>query len=195
MRPSRGTRSPKHTNPDPFELNLIFNSMDWYYGEAGKQIGPSDEASFAALVGAGIIRDDPLVWRPGLPVWQKYQPLRPAPPLPPPLIAADGSSVRFCSECGKPYPPDELAAFGTSLVCAACKPAFTQKLREGIQPAGAMRYAGFWIRFVAVIVDGVALYIVGMGFFSFPIIFFRIRSATQGRSQADIISLPAPAGS
>ena len=69
--------------------------MDWYYGEAGKQIGPIDEASFDALVGAGIVRDDTLVWRPGLPAWQKYQTLRPAPPLPPPLIAADGSSVRF----------------------------------------------------------------------------------------------------
>src|SRR5437588_4911873 len=58
MRPSRGSRSPNHTNPDPFELNWIFNSMDWYYGEAGKQIGPIDEASFDALVGAGIVRDD-----------------------------------------------------------------------------------------------------------------------------------------
>src|SRR5258708_33668986 len=134
-----------------------------------------DEGSFEGLVGAGIARDDTLVWRPGLPAWQKYQTLRPAPPLPPPLIAADGAAIRFCSECGKPYPPDELAAFGTSLVCAACKPAFTQKLREGIQPAGAMRYAGFWIRFVAGIVDQVVLYTGAMSFLAIPMIFFRMR--------------------
>jgi len=168
--------------------------MDWYYGEAGKQIGPIDEASFDALVGAGIVRDDTLVWRPGLPAWQKYQTLRPAPPLPPPLIAADGAAIRFCSECGKPYPPDELAAFGTSLVCAACKPAFTQKLREGIQPAGAMRYAGFWIRFVAVVVDGIALYIVSMIFFAISMMFIHIDWANIGRSQADIMQLLALEG-
>ncbi len=168
--------------------------MDWYYGEAGKQIGPIDEASFDALVGAGIIRDETLVWRAGLPAWQKYQTIRPAPPLPPPLIAADGAAVRFCSECGKPYPPDELAAFGTSLVCAACKPAFTQKLREGIQPTGAMRYAGFWIRFVAVVVDGIALYIVSMIFFAISMIFIHIDWANIGRSQADIMQLLALEG-
>jgi len=95
---------------------------------------------------------------------------------------------------GKPYPPDELAAFGTSLVCAACKPAFTQKIREGIQPAGAMRYAGFWIRFVAVIVDGIALYIVGMVFFAISMIFFKIDWANFGRSQADLMQLLALEG-
>jgi uncharacterized RDD family membrane protein YckC len=168
--------------------------MDWYYGDAGKQIGPIDETSFDALVGAGVIRDETLVWRPGLPAWQKYQTVRPAPPLPPPLIADDGSTIRFCSECGKPYPPDELAAFGTSLVCASCKPAFTQKIREGIQPAGAMRYAGFWIRFVAVIVDGIALYIVGMVFFAISMIFFKIDWVNIGRSQADLMQLLALEG-
>jgi len=168
--------------------------MDWYYGDAGKQIGPIDEVSFDSLVGAGVIRDDTLVWRPGLPAWQKYQTIRPAPPLPPPIIAPDGATIRFCSECGKPYPPDELAAFGTSLVCATCKPAFTQKIREGIQPAGAMRYAGFWIRFVATIVDQIVLYIVGMIFFAISMLFFRIDWANLGRSQADLMRLLALEG-
>src|SRR5258708_20202397 len=104
--------------------------MDWYYGDAGKQIGPIDEVSFDALVGAGVIRDDTLVWRPGLPAWQKYQTLRPVPPLPPPLTAADGAAMRFCSECGKPYPPDELPAFGPSLLFPASNPAFTQEILQ-----------------------------------------------------------------
>jgi uncharacterized RDD family membrane protein YckC len=163
--------------------------MDWYYGDAGKQIGPIDEASFDALVGAGVIHDDTLVWRPGLPAWQKYQIIRPAAPLPPPLAAANGATIRFCSECGKPYPPDELAAFGTSLVCAACKPAFTQKMREGLQPAGSVHYAGFWIRFVATIVDQIVLYIVDMLFFAISMLFFRIDFANAGRSQADLMRL------
>jgi uncharacterized RDD family membrane protein YckC len=168
--------------------------MDWYYGDAGKQIGPIDEASFDALVGAGVIRDDTMVWRPGFVSWQKYQAIRPTAQPSAAIVAADGSSIRFCSECGKPYPPDDLVSFGTSLVCAACKPAFTQKMREGLQPAGAVRYAGFWIRFVAVIVDGILMYIAGMLFFALAMIFFRVDWANIGRSQANLMQIVALEG-
>jgi uncharacterized RDD family membrane protein YckC len=66
----------------------------------------------------------------------------------------------FCSQCGAPYPAQDLARFGTNLVCANCKPAFAQKLREGALVATGMHYAGFWIRFVAVLIDGIALFLV-----------------------------------
>jgi uncharacterized RDD family membrane protein YckC len=53
-----------------------------------------------------------------------------------------------------------LVRFGPNLVCANCKPAFAQRLREGAVPVTGMRYAGFWIRFVAVILDSIALFLV-----------------------------------
>ena len=58
-----------------------------------------------------------------------------------------------------------MVAFGNSLVCAACKPVFMQKMREGVQPAGSYQFGGFWIRFVAVFIDGILLNIVGFMIF------------------------------
>jgi uncharacterized RDD family membrane protein YckC/DNA-directed RNA polymerase subunit RPC12/RpoP len=63
----------------------------------------------------------------------------------------------FCTECGRPTPPEELARFGDRLVCPYCKDAYAQKLREGVAPAGFVRYGGFWMRFVAVFIDGIIL--------------------------------------
>ena len=62
--------------------------------------------------------------------------------------------LAYCSECGQPTRPDELARFGDRLVCPNCKNAYAQKLREGVAPAGFVRYGGFWLRFVAVLIDG-----------------------------------------
>ena len=76
--------------------------------------------------------------------------------------------VRFCSECGRPTAPDELAHFGDRLVCGACKDIFAQKLREGVAPRAAATLAGFWIRAGAYLIDliifGVAQGAVQMAF-------------------------------
>jgi len=63
----------------------------------------------------------------------------------------------FCSECGRPAAPEELARFGDRLVCPNCKDSYAQKLREGVAPAGFVRYGGFWLRFVAAVIDGIIL--------------------------------------
>jgi uncharacterized RDD family membrane protein YckC len=47
-------------------------------------------------------------------------------------------------------------------VCAACKPVHLQRMREGGQALGQVRYAGFWIRFLARLIDGVLLAVVGV---------------------------------
>jgi len=125
--------------------------MDWFYADSGRQSGPVDDAGLARLVAAGAIRPETLVWRAGMANWQPYQTVA----APPPELPAPGG-IGYCSECGKPYPGDELAAFGNVLVCGLCKPLYTQKLREGVM-ATPMRYAGFWLRFLAVLLDGLIL--------------------------------------
>jgi uncharacterized RDD family membrane protein YckC len=67
---------------------------------------------------------------------------------------------RFCSECGRPRSASELARFGDRLICPDCKDTYAQKLREGVAPAMTVAYAGFWIRFVAALIDGIILYVV-----------------------------------
>jgi uncharacterized RDD family membrane protein YckC len=109
-------------------------------------------------------------------------------------LDAGGAEMRFYSECGRAYPPDDLVAFGGSLVCAACKPVFTQKLREGIRPAGAVHYGGFWIRFLAVLVDSLLLSILVVIVVGILAAMFPIDWANLGRSQADILQLLALEG-
>jgi len=61
----------------------------------------------------------------------------------------------YCSECGRPTAPEELARFGDRLVCPYCKNAYAQKLREGVAPTGYVRYGGFWLRVVAMLIDNI----------------------------------------
>ena len=68
-------------------------------------------------------------------------------------------STMFCSECGRPAAPDDLARFGDHFVCIECKAAYAHKLREGVPAAETVRFAGFWIRVVAAIIDGIILLI------------------------------------
>jgi uncharacterized RDD family membrane protein YckC len=70
--------------------------------------------------------------------------------------------VKYCSECGQPWPQEELARFGDRLICSNCKIAYAQKLREGVASAATFTYAGFWIRFVAILLDGVILFVVSV---------------------------------
>ena len=66
-----------------------------------------------------------------------------------------------CSQCGRVFPPGEMIQYGQQWVCAACKPAFVQKLKEGASVAsGDMVFGGFWRRFVAKFIDGIVLVVV-----------------------------------
>jgi len=65
--------------------------------------------------------------------------------------------TRYCSECGRATPTDELAQFGDRMICAYCKQSYAQKLREGVPPAVTVTYAGFWIRVLAWLIDAMIL--------------------------------------
>ena len=140
--------------------------MQWYYAEQGRQVGPLDEAALDNLVIAGIVRDDTLVWREGMATWATHASIRgpragasrsgiiqPAAPL--------LGSTQVCGECGKPFWIGDLVPIGPAYICAVCKPIYLQRMREGGgQALGAFHYAGFWIRFVAKVIDGVLLTMV-----------------------------------
>ena len=100
----------------------------------GKQAGPVLPARLAELVRAGTVTADTLVWRQGMSQWQPYNTvpelLAGAPP------SAPGNVV--CSECGRSFPPSEVISYGGFWVCAACKPLFFQRIKEGVKPAGVL---------------------------------------------------------
>jgi uncharacterized RDD family membrane protein YckC len=137
--------------------------MKWYYADGGKQIGPVEESALDDLVRQGVVRDDTLVWREGMAAWQRHAAVRgganPSPSqgsVAPAVAAAPAPSadVRYCSECGRAVLASQLTSFGDVAVCAQCQPAYSQRLRGGTR-----RFGGFWIRFLAVIIDGIILWV------------------------------------
>jgi uncharacterized RDD family membrane protein YckC len=94
--------------------------MNWYYAEGGKQMGPVEESALDGLIGAGIIRDDTLVWHEGMAAWQ-------------PHAAVRGPRAGIAV----PFPP-------------------------AAAPFSGVRYGGFWIRFLARLIDGTILGIAGL---------------------------------
>jgi uncharacterized RDD family membrane protein YckC len=138
--------------------------MKWFYADAGRQVGPVEDAQLDDLVRSGAVRDDTLVWREGMANWQPHSAVRgPAKPIPIPAAAVPlAAETRFCSECGRPYPLHDMVTIGAATICAQCKPLYMQRVREGGQPIGVRRYAGFWIRFVARILDSIIVGVVNL---------------------------------
>jgi uncharacterized RDD family membrane protein YckC len=161
--------------------------MQWFYSVDDAQQGPVGQEEFDALVREGKIGANTMVWREGMADWVRYGDLPPgglaaagrmaAPgaltgtPMPGVHVAGAGAggamsgpvpvvAVHRCAECGGTFPETEMIAFENAWVCAACKPVFVQKLREGVGPRGAFHYAGFWIRVGAKFIDGIILQVI-----------------------------------
>jgi len=132
--------------------------MTWNYLEGSEQRGPITEADFEALVRAGKIGNDTYVWREGMAEWQPYGLMKGpvAGAAPPPLV--DAGQV-ICAECGGTFAPDQVIRHGNVSICAACKPVFLQKIKEGVTITGT-NYAGFGIRFAAKFLDGIIVCVV-----------------------------------
>jgi uncharacterized RDD family membrane protein YckC len=134
--------------------------MNWYYAEGNQQKGPVSEAEIDQLFQRGQITGATLIWKEGMANWEAYSSVRSAaaasgtgPGL------ADGSVV--CSQCGQIFGANDVIRYGDKAVCAACKPVFLQKLREGASiSATDLDYVGFWWRALAKIVDGIILQII-----------------------------------
>ena len=119
--------------------------MNWFYAAGGQQQGPVDDVQLDALITSGQVKPDTLVWHEGMPNWQPLRDARPASggaaalssgPAAPPVVGVSPNEV-ICAECGKTFTKDNAIQYGTTWVCATCKPVFLQKLREGTAPGGA----------------------------------------------------------
>ena len=98
--------------------------MIWYYTDENRnQAGPLSNADFEASVRSGVIHGETLVWKEGFTAWIKYS-----------EVAGNAGALGAarCCECGKQYAPEEMLNFEGAWVCAACKPLYIQKLREGV---------------------------------------------------------------
>ena len=146
--------------------------MDWYYSDGRQQFGPVSQEQFDSLIADGRLNRDHLVWRAGMAEWSPLGALQsqavassmPPAPATSSIATESAPAIRFCSQCGAAHAPADLLVIGNGVVCANCKDAWLQQLREGVMPGGLAQtnrtYGGFWIRFAAVITDGIVLWIV-----------------------------------
>lgn len=138
--------------------------MNLYYAEGDQQVGPIGKSEFQTLIRSKKLNAKTLVWQPGMESWLELGLYIRS--LKDKLGHADSASLPVkqaqCSECGLNYNEDEMIRFQQARVCAGCKPLFVQKIKEGVSIAGALDYAGFWIRFGAIAIDGFILWIANL---------------------------------
>jgi len=109
------------------------------------------------------------------PQQQSYQPSYSA-PQPAVGVSAGGGGGVTCANCGQLFSPNDVIFLGNSYVCAGCKPIYLQRMREGGASAGVgvRRFGGFWIRFAAVLIDGVILAMISYAI-TLPVTFTILR--------------------
>jgi len=138
--------------------------MNLYYAEGNQQVGPIGKAELQSLIKTKKLNARTLVWQPGMESWQELGVFIRS-------RKGNGGQARsaaapvkqsVCSECGLRFAEDEMIPFQGTWVCAGCKPLFIQKIKEGVSVNGAMNYAGFWIRFGALAIDGFILGIANL---------------------------------
>ena len=149
----------------------------WYYKDQENSIGPLEEEKFLELAEKGVIQPQTPVWNPRMHHgYVKYESLKPedftqrkasASGLQAVEKKLDESEGR-CLECDKVFLRVDMIPFNYRFVCVNCKPVFLQKLKEGVYKeedmpvVEEMRYAGFWIRFGAYVLDSLILYLINL---------------------------------
>jgi uncharacterized RDD family membrane protein YckC len=141
-----------------------FERMKWYYADGTAQAGPVTEPEIESLFQSGKIQPSTLVWHEGMGSWLAFGQVKPALveavqhksalTEKRPLLAPDLAPKEVvCSQCNQIFARGELILIRESWVCANCKPAFVQKLKEGSIAGPRLEYASFGIRLVAKLLD------------------------------------------
>ena len=128
----------------------------------GETHGPITEAEIRNLYGQNVVKLDTPVWTDGMSEWIPFERS--------PLSGA-GSAVapslytHVCAECSRAFPESDMLQYENTWVCAACKPVFFQRIKEGVGTKGQLVYASIGARFVALLIDGLII----MAIFMVPI--------------------------
>ncbi len=130
--------------------------MAWYYVLDGASHGPVTDTEIRRLHGQNVVALDTPVWTEGMTEWLAFGRSALASGG---IVAAPAAvpavSVRACAECGRAFPEVDMLHYEDAWVCAACKPLFFQRIKEGVAAKGELRYASVGRRFVAIILDAV----------------------------------------
>jgi len=135
--------------------------MIWYYVAHGEQIGPLDDDAFQSALNLGLVQPDTLVWNEQMADWLPYEQASPNTNTPTPDTESN-PEVSICSECGEKVNRTDGVPFRGLFICAACKPNYFQRLRQGEEVKTDLKLAGFGRRFIAKLMDVIILGAVNM---------------------------------
>ena len=125
------------------EYNMA-EQAEWHYIENEHAVGPVTRTELETLAAEGRTGQHTLVWSEDLGDWtplaEALPDIRVEPGIP-------------CDVCGKESTRQSVLFYGNNAICERCKPAFAQRLREGMQSFMAMQYASFGRRAIALIID------------------------------------------
>ena len=107
--------------------------MYWYYEKSGSQIGPLTSEQFQQALNKGEVLQETLVWNESLAGWVAYKTLSTS--APPPVQP----NTHYCSQCSRSFDAQDMIQYTGLWICADCKPAFFQRLKEGGRSGGAWR--------------------------------------------------------
>lgn len=183
------------------------NHVNWYYAKNNERLGPIDDAELTRLLSTAEIGRDTLVWKEGMSDWAPLGTLpdivrvTPSPGVPaaaPAPVSSTavsapamaGVEMATCAVSGRQFPKNQMIQIGNDYVSAEYKNIYLNRVREGVYSGGVpsnFRYAGFWVRFAAMFIDGILAFTVNFGIGLFAGIAFGNR--TDGGSTAAMIFL------
>lgn len=103
---------------------------------------------------------------------------------------SDVANLSICSICGIAHTDSDLIQYSDAKICASCKPAFFQKLKEGVALPIEFAYAGFWIRFGARSIDGIIVLIFNLALFTaFGLSFISLKPTAEEVALRTILTI------
>ncbi|MCB8840746.1 DUF805 domain-containing protein [Aurantimonas sp. VKM B-3413] len=139
---------------------------EWYFVEAGQQVGPHDEHDMAQFARTGRVRRDTLVWRDGMADWEPAERTELAGriQLPPDLPLVPEAARRGTEGAIGVRPMGQSGAAASapretdrSLPGATFGEAFTRFWKRGLDFRGRASRSEFWYAQLAILLIGIVL--------------------------------------
>ena len=144
--------------------------MNWYYEAWGDRQGPVSTEELFKLAKRETIKADTLVWKEGMADWAPFaestkdvQQILDTEESSNDVaveVPSEAANTALCVVTAKTYPKEEMFQYGEQWVHASQKESFLEQIKESGQAHSDLKFAGFWIRFVAKFIDGIIQTIV-----------------------------------
>jgi uncharacterized RDD family membrane protein YckC len=139
-------------------MELHMPTEQWYYSRGGERLGPVGDDALRSMAAAGTLTPHDFVWRDGMPDWAPAGTVPGLFALPPQYAAAPQQAAQQYQNA---YPPAQAQYPGQAYPppgYPATPPGYAP-MNYYTPPQNYPSYGGFWLRFVAYIIDVIVMWI------------------------------------